>query len=364
MRTISHCLKMKIQSRKTARKPLGVLVLFLITVLFFPVSFFLFSCASSGNVSAEEYFSIGMAYYDMGKYAEAEQWLNKAMATDKTLVASEYNLGRIAFETGRYEEAARHFENILKTDPVNLMALKAAAYSRIKNGDLKEAEALYNRVLALVPESSDDGYNYALILYSLKKYDNCEEVLNRYPYALEENASSILLLARAQKAQNKVEAADSYAKWTALVTGTPDPQGLYEYAQVLESAGFYARSLEQYKAAIDALTTDTDTLKKSQLLFEEARLILTVDPENSDGITELNKSVAAGFSDITAMQTLMADDRLSAANKSEIGNIVSSMANTIDENAAANANDGSSTTNADDANSAATTVDESQQDNQ
>ena len=294
--------------------------------------FFLVSCASSGAVSAEEYFSIGMAYYDMGKYAEAEQWLNKARASNKTMVASEYNLGRIAFETGRYEEAALHFENILKQDSENVMALKAAAYSRIKNGDLDKAEALYNRLLVLVPESADDGYNYALVLYSLKKYENCEEVLKKYPYAFEENGDSLLLLARAQKAQNKVEAMDTYAKWTTSGTGQNDPQGLYEYAQTLESAGFYARALEQYKAAINALTADTDNLKKSKLRFEEARLLLTADPDNSEGLTELTTSVTEGFADMAAIQALLGDDRISAANMDGIRKVLSDMVNNSEQN--------------------------------
>ncbi|MCL2835049.1 MAG: tetratricopeptide repeat protein [Treponema sp.] len=296
----------------------------LLFVSLFP---FLISCASSGAVSAEEYFSIGMAYYDMGKYADAEQWLNRAKASDKTMVASEYNLGRIAFETGRYEEAAVHFENILKQDPQNVMALKGAAYSRIKNGDLDKAETLYNRLLVLIPESVDDGYNYALVLYSLKKYENCEEVLDKYPYALETNDASLLLLARTQKAQNKVEAVDTYAKWATAGTGQTDPQGLYEYAQALDAAGFYARALEQYKAAINALTADTDTLKKSKLRFEEARLLLTADPDNSDGLTELNTSITEGFSDTAAVQALLDDNRISAANQDEIRKILSDMVN-------------------------------------
>ena len=93
--------------------------------LFFVITAFLFlsSCASRAATRAEEYFSIGMAYFEMGKYAEAELWLNRARAVDKTMTASEYNLGRIAFERGRYEEAARHFENILIRDPDNVMAL-------------------------------------------------------------------------------------------------------------------------------------------------------------------------------------------------------------------------------------------------
>ena len=295
--------------------------------LFFTASLFFYSCSSGGAVKAEEYYSIGMAYYELGKFAEAEKWLNRASAAKRTMTASEYQLGRIAFETGRYEDAARCFERVLSKDPDNVMALKAAAYSRIKNGDLKKAEAHYDRVLALVPENADDGFNYALVLYGVEKYESCENVLNKYPHALEGNPSSLLLLARAQKAQNKIEAADTYAKWLKANTGQANPQGLYEYAQVLESADLYARALEQYKAAISAVADDSGSLKKSQLMFEKARLLLTADPENSEGITELNAAVTAGFSDSAAIEDLLRDGRITQGSRDEIRKILENLLN-------------------------------------
>ena len=302
--------------------------------LILPFSMQLFnSCASRGALKAEEYFSIGMAYYELGQnnisdreryFREAEKWLNRARAADKTMTASDYNLGRLAFETGRYGEAAVHFENILKRDPENLMALKAASYSRIKNGDLPKAEALYERVLALVPESADDGYNYALVLYGMREYEKSEAVLNKYPYALEENQASMLLYARSQKAQGKIEAIDSYAKWITAVNPA-SPQGLYEYALVLEDAGHYARALEQYGEAINALARDTDDLKKSTLMFEEARLFLVADPENREGITKLNAAVSEGFSDMEAINALIYNENISGGIKDEIRLIIGNM---------------------------------------
>ncbi|MDR2363935.1 MAG: tetratricopeptide repeat protein, partial [Spirochaetaceae bacterium] len=35
------------------------------------------SCATWG-ASAEEYYSLGMAYFELGKFEEAEKWLNRA----------------------------------------------------------------------------------------------------------------------------------------------------------------------------------------------------------------------------------------------------------------------------------------------
>jgi tetratricopeptide (TPR) repeat protein len=294
-------------------KKRGVVFFLLLFFLSFPL---FFSCASQA-ASAEEYFSIGIAYYELGKFEEAEKWFNRAKSVDQTMVASEYNLGRIAFATGRYEEAVKHFEKILERDPLNVMALKAAAYARIKNGDIEEAEALYARVLVLVPEEADAGYNYALVLYVMEKYDKGEEVLLKYPYALEENQDTILLLARTQKALDKVEAADNYAKWISANT-QPVPQVLYEYAQVLENAGFYARALEQYRAVIAALQTDTETLKKSSLRFETARLLFTADSETDEGITELDAAVTEGFKDTEALEKLLEDSRISEAHKDAI----------------------------------------------
>jgi tetratricopeptide (TPR) repeat protein len=288
-------------------------------VFFLLVLFILsFSCASQGAAQAEEYFSIGMAYFEMGKFSEAEMWLNRARAADKTMIASEYNLGRIAFETGRYEEACRYFETLLKSDPDNIMALKAAAYSRIKNGDIEIAEGLYKKVLELLPEDLDDGFNYALVLYGLEKYDDSIAVLNKYPFALEEKAPSILLLARAQRALEQVEAIDTYAKWVIVNAGASNAQGFFEYGQVLEKAGHYARALEQYDSAIGMITKNTETHKRAFIRFEKSRLLLTVDPSNEDGLKEFTKSIDEGFNDKEAIADLLSDDRVVKSNKDEI----------------------------------------------
>ena len=294
---------------------------------------FLSSCMTGGEVKAEEYYTIGMAYYELGKYEEAEQWLRRARTADKTMTASEYNLGKIAFETERFGEAALHFERVLKQDPDNVMALKSAAYSRIKNGDLEKAKALYERVLVLIPESSDDGFNYALVLYGMGKYEASEDVLNKYPFALEENTPSMLLFARAQSAQNKIEAVNSYDKW-AKAASPASAQGLYEYAKLLEAEGFYARALEQYTAAQNAPATDTEKLKKSSLMFEEARLLLTADPESTEGIAKLSASVAAGFSDTAAIETLLQNEKLSAKNKEDAKKILDALLNSNQDSTA------------------------------
>ncbi|MDR2759687.1 MAG: tetratricopeptide repeat protein [Spirochaetaceae bacterium] len=288
----------------------------------FVFSGFLFSCMSQAQAAkAEEYYALGMAYFDLGRYTEAEKWLNQARVLDKTRLASEYNLGRIAFETGRYEDAIEFFDGILKKDPDNIMALKAAAYSRIKTGDFDQAEALYERVLLLVPENVDDGYNYALVLNAVNKPEKAEDVLSKYPYALLDNKDILLLYARSQRAQRKPEAVDSYSQW---LINNSDPQAQYEFALVLEENGLYARSLEEYRKLLVVLPGDSGAgpneggLRRSAIQFDIARLLFIADAENPQGITELELAVSEGFSDAEALNKLLDDERISSSAKEAI----------------------------------------------
>jgi tetratricopeptide (TPR) repeat protein len=312
------------------RRPFGSVISLLVLALWW-----FSSCVSQLGISAEEYFSMGMAYFELGKYEEAEKWLNRAWAMDKTKSASEYNLGRIAFETGRYEEAIRLFDHILEKDGENILALKAAAYTRIKLGNLEEAEALYDQVLVLVPESTDDGYNHALVLFAMEKYEQAEEVLLKYQFTLENSKDAFLLLARTQKVLNKPEAIDTYSKWLDV---NQDNQVRYEYAQILEQGEFYAKAQEEYRTLLSALPQgsgdsskdEVATLSKPNIRFNLGRLLLIADPDSEDGINELTLAVTDGFSDTEALEKLTENTKISDTRKDEIRRLIHNI-NATDE---------------------------------
>jgi len=278
-------------------------------------------CATAAT-SAQEYFSIGMAYFELGKYEEAEMWLNRARQFDRTMAASQYNLGRIAFELQRYDEAAEHFEEILKKDPDNVLALRAAAYSRIKTGEIDIAQMHYDKLLELVPENADDGYNHALVLYAMERYVEAEQVLERYSYSMHDNRDLLLLYARTKSAQNKVEAIDSFFAW--LSEGS-DPKVRYEYALTLEYHELYARAIEEYRKAISEVTPQTGNIKKSDIRFALARVLLIADGESTEGIIEMQNAVAEGFNDISAIEKLIESGKVTGANRDSLRDLVSSI---------------------------------------
>jgi tetratricopeptide (TPR) repeat protein len=304
---------------------------------------FLISCAGLAT-SAEEYYSIGMAYFEMGKYEEAERWLNRALSLNRTMSASEYNLGRIAFGTGRYTEALKKFNSILKKDPQNVMALKAAAYTQIKMGNIEEARKLYDKVLQLEPEEADNGLNYATVLYAMDKPAEAEAVLKKYDYAIPDDKDALLLLARVQKAQKKPEAIDSYDLW---LSKNSDAQVRYEYTLALDEGGFYARALEAARKTLAELSADTETLKRSTVRFMIARLLLVSDPENNEGVTELTEAIRGGFDDEDAINALISDERLSKSLQDEARRTIDDAKKPAADAAAAESTEAASTTGGD-----------------
>jgi tetratricopeptide (TPR) repeat protein len=327
----SHAEAQRIQRAQSSLKlySLASLRACFFILLFFSI-FALSSCVSTseGAISAEEYYSLGVAYMDMGRYEEAEVWFQRAQQTDKTKAASEYNLGRIAFETGRYEESAEIFEDIISQDPQNTLALKAAAYARIKNGDLEAAENHYQTLLELVPESADDGYNYALVLFALGKPSEASGVISKYAFALEENDDLLLLYARIQKAENKIEAVDNYDLW---LKKNDDVQVKFEYGETLEKAELYARALETYREILDADLSTAPNLSRPQIRFSIARVLLIADPSVNDGITELQGAVDDGFNDKEAIGELLDIEAISAEHKEEIRTIIDGISDIVEE---------------------------------
>ncbi|MDR1430386.1 MAG: tetratricopeptide repeat protein [Spirochaetaceae bacterium] len=273
------------------------------------------SCATGGAISPEEYYSLGVAYMDLGKYDEAEKWFERAQAFDRTRNASLYNLGRLAFTRGRYAEAVEIFEDLLRRDPSNVTTLRAAAYAHIGNGDMESALAHYEKILSLVPPDADDGYNYALVLLAVGRADEAEAEILKYSFALLENPDLLLLYARVQKAQDKVEAADTYAQY---LEEKNDPLVRYEYALSLESAELYAKALEQYDQILSGASDDSGTtVNRLDVRFARSRLMLIADSQSDEGLSGLEALLGEGY-DRDKFDALLEDPLITPSQKASL----------------------------------------------
>ena len=275
-------------------------------------------CVSFNPVASEEYFSIATAYFELGKYAEAERWFTKAKFDDKTRNASDYNLGRIAFETGHHEDAAVIFEKLISKDPDNLLLLRSAAYSWAKAGKAEKALVHYDRIQVLLPLGKDSSFNHSILLYSIERYAEAIGKLLPYLDSAPEDLDARLLLARCQTALDQPEALDSYAIYLAK---KDDVLARYEYAGLCESSEFYALAVENYDTLIKALDgkpvadrkTGTPTLPV--LRFAKARSLFLAGSDTELALNELGKALEAGYNDQVALDQLSTDDRIAVSDQ-------------------------------------------------
>jgi tetratricopeptide (TPR) repeat protein len=269
---------------------------------------FFVSCASGpASVSEDELYSLGKAYYDLGKYSEAEVWFQKASTFKKTKNASMYYLGRIAFQQQKYEDAARIFEALLKSDQDNILLLKAVAFSNLKAQKFEKAELQYKRVIELVPGSKDSTYGYALVLYGLQKYDDAYRLLKDLKADSGEDRDALLLLARTEYKLSFPEALDHYTKW--LEKGD-DPVVLKEFAEVAEQQALYSRAIEAYKKIKQTNREELAGLQKGETDFLIGRLLLLADPSDGQGIKSIETALSAGYNSKEEFDALLADYRL------------------------------------------------------
>uniref|UniRef100_A0A7C3HZ66 Tetratricopeptide repeat protein n=1 Tax=Gracilinema caldarium TaxID=215591 RepID=A0A7C3HZ66_9SPIR len=277
---------------------------------------FFVSCASGpASVSEDELYSLGKAYYDLGKYSEAEVWFQRASNFKKTKNASMYYLGRIAFQQQKYENAARIFEALLKSDQDNVLLLKAAAFSNLKAQKFEKAELQYKRVIELVPGSKDSTYGYALVLYGLQKYDDAYRLLKDLKADSDEDRDALLLLARTEYKLSFPEALDHYSKW--LEKGD-DPVVLKEFAEVAEQQALYSRAIEAYKKIKQTNRAEAAGLQKGEIDFLIGRLIMIADPSDSQGKASIETSLSLGYVNKEKIDALLADSRLSETQRQSL----------------------------------------------
>jgi tetratricopeptide (TPR) repeat protein len=95
---------------------------------------------------------IGSCLSDLGRFAEAEPLLRKAVASLDDPI-SHYNLGLLFAVTGRVDEAIAEYERALERDPGDVTARSNLAAAFVRKGELRRAVQELQRVLAIDAEN-------------------------------------------------------------------------------------------------------------------------------------------------------------------------------------------------------------------
>jgi predicted Zn-dependent protease len=174
----------------------------------------------------------------------------------------------------------------------------------------------------------------------MKKYPECEAVLQKFAQNLENNKDTLLLLARVQAIQDKPEALNSFDLW---LSKNDDPLVRYEYGNALVKNDFLAKAVEQYKKAMSGITDKTTDITKPQARFALAVAEVKADPDNDAGMDDMRGAVTDGYKDIDSVRALLDDKKITDKRKDEIKSLIADMMNNKKPEASASATSGSTT---------------------
>lgn len=264
------------------------------------LSLLLFSCASTQVPDlAQEFYDIGNAWLEMGKWDKAGSAYEKALFYDRTLVAASYNLARALIEAGSYPKALEILNELLSEDGDNVRLITLRAYALYRSGDDLAALDAYRRASELNPYDAATLRNLSLLLERAGRDEEALALL-RELYAVDPSNDTILrrlalLEAKEADSESAEELLTAY-----LARKGDDLEVLRRRATLREGRELFALALEDWTALVKAQDADADAW------FHVARIRLVVAGDGAGGLEALRKALDAKYSDAESAAALLA----------------------------------------------------------
>jgi len=183
-----------------------------------------------------------------------------------------YHLARLEVSTGKLDDARRHLQAVLAQSPRNFWGLTELADLELGFGDLRQAEELYLRLLAVKPRRST-WTNLGLTRFLLGRY---REATAAYRKALEldpGNPTVLLNLADAELALGRRPEAEAlYREMIERLerdasASDPESQVMLAKAQGLVHLGKTREAVQLTQQALQRNPRDADVLYQASLVY-------------------------------------------------------------------------------------------------
>jgi Flp pilus assembly protein TadD len=188
--------------------------------------------------------TLGVAYMNQQKFADAQKYFEKALATDPKFAIARLNLGISLVSQQKLEAARQALEEAARELPQDPYAWYNLGLAYKDAGEAEKGVAAFRHVTELTPEA--DGYYFLGYLESqLQRYDEAIAAFQKALAAYPLHASAEFGLARAYQRKGDAGSAREhlarFQKITSDHLGTPfgagyGDQGRYSLAELARSA--------------------------------------------------------------------------------------------------------------------------------
>jgi tetratricopeptide (TPR) repeat protein len=280
--------------------------------LFLPLILVLAGCAGGWKSAelAREYYNLGNAYYDLGEYGRAADYLARAVELDKDFPKARFNLAMALVRDGRAGLGEEIFRDLLTGDPQNLTLAEGLAFSLYVQGRQEEAVRAYRDILSLEPGNSAARYNIGILFWQLEQR---EEALQEFLRLLESDPEDLAALFNTGKLLFELdryeEAAGKVEEYLQAEPGDTDAYMLL--AAIYEVGEKYDRALEAYDRAL--LFDET----RAEAWFFSAQILLTEVEDPARGLDALEQALVLGYDDGERIKSLLDSPELLSRDKVE-----------------------------------------------
>jgi tetratricopeptide (TPR) repeat protein len=131
---------------------------------------------------------LGTALFYMGDRRGAREHFQEAVRLSPAYAQAHYALGVIHEEAGEYQEAIESFSAAVKSEPVHVDARLGLANALRRSGQIGPSLSEYERILTIDPGAVRARFGYAAALIRLNRYqeasDRLAEAMDLYPNEL------------------------------------------------------------------------------------------------------------------------------------------------------------------------------------
>lgn len=137
---------------------------------------------ASASKQARAWNYLGLAYHKDGQFSEARNAYNEAYNKDNNLAEAVFNIGSLRLETGVYDDAIHWFKTYQMLRPKSGVALPNLALAHLSQGELNEAQSIYELLLRQNPNDPKALNGMGLIQ---ERKGNYREAYNYFHTVLE-----------------------------------------------------------------------------------------------------------------------------------------------------------------------------------
>lgn len=94
-----------------------------------------------------------LEYFSEGKYSRAVDLCRRMLESEPDIVSGRVILAKSLFHAGQYEDARDQFLDVLRRDPLNLVAMRYLGDILFLEGEIGAAMAYYHRIFEINPYS-------------------------------------------------------------------------------------------------------------------------------------------------------------------------------------------------------------------